>query len=273
MNIFEKYPRSKFLNELPDDSDFFRPRERIVDLFSFFDGLEDPNFEKELDQDPHAALWEMMVAKILKSEGYQPTRSTDGGPDFVVEKDGKRIFIEATCRGPGYEGHPDKVQPIRYGTGIAQAIPEAQIVMRISGALENKKEKYDQYLKDGKVSEGDICIIAICSSRIDRAAGLWPPAIMRATHGLGNPYVLFGRSEGFVEEGVESRESITNSKGEEKDTMFFLSMDNSLISAVLYSECSFFSLGADFFKESLLLHNPNAHVPLPLGFTNQIKEI
>lgn len=275
MNIFEKYPNSKFLNGLPVNSGLFPLRERIIELFRFLDGLEDPNFEQQLEQDPHAALWEMMIAKILKSEGYQPTRSTDGGPDFVVEKDGKRIFIEARCPGPGDDGKPDTVQPIVYGTGIAPKIPEAQIVLRICGALRDKKEQYDQYLKDGKISEGDLCVIAICSSKIDRAAKLWPPAIMRATHGLGNPYVIFGRGEGGVGGGIESCESIPKANGCEIDTTFFLSKDNSLISAVLYSECSFFYSDSDFnlFGESMLIHNPKAHVSLHPGFLERIAEI
>ena len=96
MNIFEKYRRSKFLNGLPDDSDFFPLRGRIVELFRCLDGLEDPHFEQGLDQDPHARLWEMMLAKILRSEGYELT-SAAHGPDFVVETFSKRIFIEAIC--------------------------------------------------------------------------------------------------------------------------------------------------------------------------------
>lgn len=272
MNIFEKYPSSTFLNGLPVDSDFFRQREQIVDLFSFLDGLEDRNFLKLLDQDPHAALWEMMVAKTLKSEGYEPTRMSDGGPDFVVEKDGKRIFIEAICPGRGDEGNPNTVQPTIHGSGIAQDIPTEQIVLRIRGALKIKKEKYEDYVKSGKVSESDICIIAICSSKIDRAVGVCPTPIMRATHGLGNPYVLFARDEGFVGEGIESCESIPKANGEEVDTTFFLSMDNSLISAVLYSDWSFSSLRSHLPEESLV-HNPRARVPLPLGFVKRIKDI
>jgi hypothetical protein len=126
MNIFEKYPSSIFLKGLPEDSDFFPLRERIVELFRFLDGLEDPHFEQELDRDANARLWEMMVAKILKFEGYEP-KSTDHGPDFVVEKDGRRIFIEAICPGPGDEGNPNSVPPIVYGAPIAQDVPVAQM--------------------------------------------------------------------------------------------------------------------------------------------------
>src|SRR5437870_2949796 len=138
MNIFEKYPNSIFLKELPEDSDFFPLRERIVELFRFLDGLEDPHFEQQLDRDAHARLWEMMLAKILKSEGYE-LKSTDHGPDFVVEKDRKRVFIEAVCPGPGDEGNPNSVPPIVYGAPIAQEVPVPHIVLRIRGALEEKK--------------------------------------------------------------------------------------------------------------------------------------
>ena len=160
MDIFEKYPSSKFLKGLPDDSDFFPLRERIIELFRFLDGLEDPHFEQELDQDPHARLWEMMLAKILKSEGYEPTSATHG-PDFAIERGGKKILIEGICPGTGVEGNPNSVPPIVYGASIAQDVPVAKIVLRIRSALEDKKRKYFQYLQQGIVSEDDICIIGI----------------------------------------------------------------------------------------------------------------
>ena len=272
MNIFEKYPSSKFLKGLPDDSDLFAPRGRIVDLFRFLDGLEDPTFAQQLDQDPQARLWEMMLAKILRSEGYEPT-SAPRGPDFVVARDAKRVFIEAICPGPGDEANPNSVPPIAYGAPIAQDVPVAQIVLRLRSALEEKRRKYAHYLEQGIVSESDICIIAVNSSKIDRASGLWPPAIMRATHGLGNPYVIFGRGEGLVGEGIESRESIPKVNGQDIDTTFLLAEANSLISGVLYSDCSFFSLAFDLFEESMFIHNPKARVPLPLGFIKHMREI
>ncbi|MGB4781774.1 hypothetical protein [Candidatus Methylomirabilis sp.] len=272
MNIFEKYPNSTFLKGLPDDSDFFPLRERIVELFSFLDGLEDQHFEQQLDQDAQARLWEMMLAKILKSEGYE-LKSTDHGPDFVIETDGKRVFIEAVCPGPGDEGNPNSVPPIVYGAPIAQDVPVPQIVLRIRSALEGKKQKYKHYVEQGIVSVSDCCVIAVSSSKLSPRAKLWPPTIMRATHGLGNPYVIFGKDEGAVGEGIESCESIPKVNGQDIDTRFFLSEENALISAVLYSDCSFFSLVFDLFDESMILHNPKAFVLLPQGFIKRIKEI
>ena len=113
MNIFKNYPHSAFLKKLPDDSAFLHLRERIEELFSYLDGLEDFHLEKQLDQDPNAQLWEMMVGKILEVEGYQP-KSTDQGPDFVIEKDGKKVFIEAVCPGPGDDTNPNSVPTIAY---------------------------------------------------------------------------------------------------------------------------------------------------------------
>lgn len=272
MDIFEKYPGSKFLEQLPDDSDLFPLRERIVDLFRALNGLEDPHFERELDRDPEARLWEMMVAKILRSSGYEPT-SAPYGPDFLVTRDAKRVFLEAVCPGPGDESSPNSVPPITYGTPIAQAVPVAQIVLRLRSALEEKKRKYARYREQGIVLESDVCIIAVNSSKLDRATGLWPPVIMRATHGLGDPYVIFGRDEGLVGEGIESRGSISKVNRQGIDTTFLLAEANSVISAVLYSDCSFFSLTFDLFGKSMLIHNPRARVPLPPGFLTKIREV
>ena len=272
MNIFEKYPGSTFLKNLPDDSEFFPLRERIVELFRFLDGLEDRHFEQQLDRDPHARLWEMMLAMVLKSEGYE-LKSTDHGPDFVIEKEVKRVFIEAVCPGPGDESNPNSVPPIVHGAPIAQEVPVPQIVLRIRSALEDKKQKYKNYIEQGIVSSDDCCVIALSSSKLSPRAKLWPPTIMRATHGLGNPYVIFGKGEGVVGEGIESCESIPKVSGEDIDTRFFLSEENGLISAVLYSDCSFFSLVFDVFEESMFIHNPKARVPVPQGLIKGIKEI
>jgi hypothetical protein len=272
MNIFEKYPHSIFLNKIPEDSDFFPLRERIIELFQSLDGLEDSHFEQELDRDPYARLWEMMVAKILTDEGYEP-KSTDHGPDFVIEHKGKKVFIEAICPGPGDKTNPNSVPPIINGALVASPVPESQIVLRIRSALEEKKRKYTQYLEEGIVSASDVCSIALSSSKFSPRGKMRPPAIMRATHGLGNRYVVFDQDEGVVGEGIESRESIPKVNGQEIDTRFLLSEANALISSVLYSDCSFFSMDFDLFAESMIIHNPKARVPLPQEFFKRIKEI
>jgi hypothetical protein len=273
MNIFEKYPNREFLRGLPDDSEFFPLRERIIDLFQFLDGLEDPHFGHELDRDPHARLWEMMLAKILHIAGHEVT-SAPRGPDFVVERGAARIFVEAICPGPGDEGRPNSVPPMVYGAPIAQDVPVDSIVLRIRGALEEKRRKYADYLAQGVISEVDGCIIAVNPSKLlSQASGLWPPAIMRATHGLGNPYVIFGQGEGAVGEGIEARVSIPKVNGPAIDTTFLLSDANDFISAVLYSDCSFFSLDFDLWGKSMFVHNPKARVPLPLGFLKSVREV
>lgn len=238
--------------------------------FSILECLEDPSFEQKLDQDPHAQLWEMMLAKILKSEGYQPTRANHG-PDFVVEKDEKKIFIEAICPGHGDKNNPNSVPPLEVGASTMQDVPVEKIVLRYCNALDEKKRKYAKYLDQGIVSESDICIIAVSSMKISQCLGLSPPVIMRATHGLGDQYVVFARGEGVVDVGFKLCKSLPKVNGPEIDTTFFLSGKNNLISAVLYSDCSFFSYDFDLFKKSIFIHNPKARVPLPPGFLKRIE--
>jgi hypothetical protein len=272
MDIFEKYPNSTFLRLLPDDSDLFPLRARIGELFRSLDGLEDGHFEQQLDLDPYARLWEMMLATILTAHGYKP-KSSEHGPDFVVERDGGRIFLEAICPGPGDESNPNSVPPIIYGAPEMQEVPTDKIVLRLCHALAEKKARYIQYRDQGIVSETDACVIAISSSRIGRTSGLWPPTIMRATHGLGNPYVDFDKDAGPVAEGIESRSSIQKINRTSVDSKFFASGENGVIAGVLYSDCSVFSLPFDLFGQSLLLHNPKARVPIPVGFVQRVPEI
>lgn len=273
MSIFEKYPNSRFLRDLPADSDLFPIRGRIADLFQYLDGLEDPHFGRELDREPYARLWEMMLAKMLKTEALQPTSATRG-PDFVLVHRGQRVFIEAICPGSGDDDNPNSVPPLIHGAAIAQDIPITQIVLRICSALEEKKRKFARYLEQGVISQDDVTIIAISSSRIGvRASGLWPPAIMRATHGMGNPYVIFDKDEGVVDEGIGSRERVPKVSGHEIKTTFLLSDSNNAVSGVLYSECSVFSLVFDLWGRSMLVHNPNARVCLRPGLLPQVKEL
>lgn len=272
MNLFEKYPASEFLKSLPEDSDLCPLRARIKDLFSYLDGLEDPHFEQGLDQDPYARLWEMMLAKILRCAGHEPT-SAPRGPDFLIEMDGYRVFIEAICPGPGDESNPNSVPPMPSDAEIAQKVPIPQIVLRIRSAMEEKRRKHTQYLERALVSARDIYVIAVNSSRIGRTSGLRPPAILQATHALGNPYVIFGQDGAMVSEGIESRESIQKVNGQEIDTTFLLSERNRLISGVLYSDCSVFSLDFDLYKESMYLHNPKAQTILPLRFFRPVTDV
>ena len=272
MNIFEKYPNSTFLRRLPEDSDLFPLRARISKLFRSLEGLEDRTFEEQLEHDPYARLWEMMLATILTAHGYKP-KSSGRGPDFVVERDGMRIFLEAICPGPGDESNPNSVPPIIYGSPVAQDVPVEKIALRLCHALAEKKARYIQYAEQGIVSERDACVIAVSSSKIGQASGLWPPAIMRATHGLGNPYVVFEKDAGPVAEGIESRGSILKTNRESVDSRFFASDENSMIAGVLYSDCSAFSLPFDLFGESVFLHNPKARVPISAGFLHMVPEI
>ena len=112
----------------------------MIDLFRSLDGLEDSHLGSQLDQDPESRLWEMMVAHMLRTEGYDPQRPPGpAGPDFlVVARDVQRIFIEATCPGSGEVGRPDSVAPIEFGAAIATLLPVREIVLRLCGALREK---------------------------------------------------------------------------------------------------------------------------------------
>ena len=96
-----------------------------------------------------------------------------------------------------------------------------------------------------------------------------------ATHGLGNPYVVFDRDAGPVAEGIESRISIQKVNRASVDSTCFDRDENAVVSGVLYSDCSVFSwtFDQDLFGKSLFLHNPKARVPISVGFLERVPEI
>lgn len=293
MSIYEKYPNSIFLRKLTQASHHFDTPNRLQELFSYLDGLEDSSFGTSLDADPDSRIWEMMVAKILKSSGFNPT-SSDSGPDFHVIHDGKNVFVEAICPTTGQDGLPNSVPPLKMAglkpslvapilhhdddadepLGKAQRSPIDSMLLRICAAMRDKKAVFKKYLEDGIVSPSDSCVIAISSTKLGWGGGLQPRLGITATLGHGRTYALFDQgSGGAVKEGFELKNEVLKANQSAVGTLAFLDDDNSMISGVLYSDASFSSLTFDLFGETVFIHNPKATQPVPLGIMRCLHEI
>lgn len=273
MDIFDKYPRSKFLQGLRNRPDIFNLKNRITELFSFIDGLEDSHFETELDVDPYSRIWEMLVAKTLKESGLQIS-SSDAGPDFILHCGSQRVCVEAICADEGIPGLPDSVPPIQYKTEAAQEVPMEKMVLRVSGALRDKRLKFEHYLKSGIISSEDICIIAISSSKFSARGANYPSLGLQATLGFGGPYVIYDRHEqDFREEGLAFRGAITKANKSNVSTTAFLDPSNSIISGLLYSDESVFSLSYPQTDVTSFIHNPTATHNLNPGTLTGVDEL
>jgi len=263
MSIFDKYPRSSFLSELTASPHVIDIAHRIAELFSALDGLEDPNFGAELDADPQSRIWEMMVSKILKDSGFPVLGSNGDGPDFTVFHRGKKIVVEAICPTHGEDGLPDSVPPLFPGPDY-QEVPIDQMLLRIRGAIRDKKLVFDRYRAKGIISSDDLCVIAISSSKIDRARGYSPCLGVTATIGHGGPYAVFdSRTKECIKEGFLLKENVRKANGSLVDTLPFLDDGNASIAGILYSEASVYSLNYDLTEETYFIHNPKAPHCIP----------
>ncbi len=277
MSIFKKYPSSSFLRQIPENRPLSgsRLRESIDDLFSYLDGHEDIHFATELDRDYHSRLWEMMVAKILVTSGYD-FQSADKGPDFKLNVGMKTVWVEAVCPGNGNPLLPDSVPPLVISTPpMAQHVPAKKMLLRLTNAIAAKKRKFEEYKEIGIVSPSDSCVIAVSSAKLGCAAGMWPSLGIRATLGYSNPYLVFETSvpSGPTITGLSLLECVEKSSGNFVDTAMFLNPENAGIAGLIYSDASPFSLSFDLHRETSFIQNPMASNPIRTGFLSTSEEI
>ena len=123
----------------------------------------DPNFRQEFANHVHQRFWEIYLACHLldhKRKLMPRAKQSSKGPDILIEEGMRRIWIEAVAPTPGNFKNPDKVTDIRFD-GTVNSVPNKELLLRVTGQLFEKAKKYRQYLEDGAVKQGDLCLIAI----------------------------------------------------------------------------------------------------------------
>lgn len=271
MGLYEKYPNSKFLKKTLKSS-FGLPK-ILEDLFSYLDGLEDTHFDSQLDQDCEARIWEMMVAKMLRLSGFE-LKSSDVGPDFTIETQEARINVEAVCPGTGDPKNINAVPEIEFGTDKTQKIPEKIIATRLTNAISSKKNAYIKHLESSHVNPKDRFIIAVGMIKLQLGRNLWPPMILRTTLGMGNSYAMFSADPDIeTKQGIEHRGSVQKTNDAEVSTELFLQEDYNIVTGILFSEASPFTLGFNLYEGALVVHNPLSLNPLTTGLFKDCEDI
>lgn len=134
--------------------------------WSFFRNIADNDAHTEMLEKPHQRWWELYLCCALTRKGFKPVtiaHGKSGGPDFLVELDGSRIWIEAICPEPGDSNAPDSAECVDFGFA-----PINEMTLRCTSALQAKLEKYRNYAKKGVVAPADLRIIAVSTGDIWR---------------------------------------------------------------------------------------------------------
>jgi len=175
-----------YLNLYRSDTEELRAiREHCEHLWTLFAPYADPQFLTQFVLHFHERWFEMYLGTFLLGAGVRLVHTEPPGPDLLCEINGSRCWIEAICPTAGEPGRPDTI--VR-GDGIT---PWNLITLRIRGAVEEKKRKYDRYIEQGIVAKEDRLLIAVNVSAVPYAREDAERYVFRALYGLGELVMTF----------------------------------------------------------------------------------
>src|ERR1051325_8261226 len=237
-------------------------------------GLSPPHVVREIETDDEgkfwSCVWEALLFRHLNSAGYKlknvVKRSGQKGPDFCVEIESQRIWIEAVVPSP--EGIPASwLEPPTHEPRV-RSKPDAERVLRCTSVIADKQRKFAHYLETGIVEPHDVTVVAVNICRlsdwdVDGCGISQLPLTMEAVFPigpLGVPISLDGSLAGPARN--LPRPSVPKNSGIKIQTANFLDPKFANISAILQAHERWtrrHNLGLS------VIHNPLAKNPLPRG--------
>ena len=210
-------------------------------------------------------LWELQLGSHLVRLGHKP-RSPKKGPDFRFDSDGLTVWVEAISPGPR-DIPAAWLEFPRGGAGTAYETPNAEMLLRWTGAFRNKRAKFDSYAADNTVAKGEACVIAINGGQL---SNFWPtpygisqtPWCVEIVFPVGPLQATFFAGREATSWGHAERHEVPNKNGQPVALYPFITPECSNISAVITCvvACS-----PDLSLPLYIAHNPLADVALPLG--------
>ncbi|OJX71914.1 hypothetical protein [Magnetospirillum sp. 64-120] len=243
----------------------------LIELWQGFkaSGLADRIFVPEITNGDEgkfwSRVWEMILYRELIRAGHLPV-SADRGPDFGITLSGRRMWFEAVCPAPTNLDE-DWLRPVEPGEFRVRSFPHQEITLRLTAAISAKSAKLDRYLGSGIVGEGDGYVICVNSGQLSEFPEYYgvsgAPLIAEAVFPIGPVAIPFNRNgDRLGEPYVSTRPSIINHNGQPVPTTSFLDRAFAGVSAVM----AFASRFPSEDMRPVIVHNPFARVPLPVGF-------
>lgn len=252
------------LRDNPRASDL---KQNIETLWSQYKPYAPAGFLRKAQNEFHQCWWEMYLAVGLLNLDFPISISPPNrkGPDITFQCENERSFwIEAVAPMDGSTS--ECVPAIKHGV---HELPKKQCLLRLSQALDAKRQKYEEYKNIGLVRKRDFCIIALSSCDLNQFGTLldYPiPAPMSVLCGSDCLVITGTNSPSFI----KRHDYLYKKSGAPIDMNLFSSESFKIVSAVLYSNID--SLNAPIKPETTfqLFINPTANAinPLPKSFIN-----
>lgn len=224
-------------------------KEGLETLWLQYEPYSDSNFREDFARNPDPKFWEMYLTVQMIDAGKNvhprtemPASQRDIGPDIKIVDGNRTIWIEAIAPEPGAESNLDRVPdivPLSEG-GDVQSAPRREVELRITSALESKREAFARYQEMGLVSTEDICIVAISGSRFfGQSVPFGFPRALSAVLPIGDLVVTFDTKTGqTVDEGYDYSMEIERSSGGPIPRVGFWSDRYPQISGLIWSRRS-----------------------------------
>lgn len=230
-------------------------------------GLPNAHFVTEFTSGKKSVVfqraWEMMLARHLDAQGHHLTTS-DEGPDFRFEHNGRVVWVEAVSPEP--MGVPeDWLEHPKPGEFKVGDVPHNEVLLRWTSAIKAKWEKLKIYRQKKIVGESDAYVIAVNGCQLGAFAlqhgvSRFPYAV-EAVYALGPVAVPINKDTGKIGQPfVSVRPAIQNAKGAPVPTSLFLAPTYDGISAII--ACSL-DRSDDPDLPADVVHNHLARVPVP----------
>jgi len=239
-------------------------KDLAISLWKLYEPYADDHFLDQIKRDFDARFWEMDLTCCLLGFGFE-VHSDKHGPDIKITNLESPLWIEAIAPNSGKEGLPDSVAELTLG--IASSVPDEQIILRFTSAINEKHSKYLQYLADNIVKEGEPYVIAINGGQVRQSRQDFdPPRIVRAVFPIGNEYIQFDRKTMKpIGSGFHYKEAVTKANGTDIPIDIFLNPEFSGISAVIYSNSDCCNRPDAAGLDYVVVHNPMAKNPIKPG--------
>jgi hypothetical protein len=193
-------------------------REQCEQMWQAFHDLADNQFVDRFPFEFEQRWFELYLGATLRDADLAVSASPQGnGPDFSVDHNGRRFYIEAITPEQGHEENPDRVpDPVykdAYGKPMAVRVPTDQITIRLADAFRKKAGAFNRYRRDGIIPRDATCIIAINSRDIPHAWADAKSFWFRALYGEGDQYAIVSLDGGAPVEGRQYRELLYGAPG------------------------------------------------------------
>ena len=242
-------------------------------------GLANSNFEDNLCSGNDARFWQRLSEALLANEFLEvgldlcPTRA---GPDFLIQHDGRKLWIETICPEPVNV----PIEWLQSKLGEVIALPHEALLLRWTAAIKEKAEKLlgnaDKgiagYIEKGIVGVEDSYVIAVNGrllrgqSRFASITGISQlPFAVEAVFAVG-PFAIQidRRSLKATGSGHQHRPIIKKPNGASVPADTFFDPRFSRVSAIFAADLDGSHIIGNA-KPMAVIHNPNASNPVPPG--------